>query len=174
MKNITNLIINNNLKLKERVTIMAVNYKLYQCKREGRFLGKWYARAVHNGVVGTDELAEIMQRNCTVKKSDIKAVLTELVEVMQDELQNSKRVRIDGLGSFKLGISSLAAPTAKEYTIAKHVKRVHVLFMPETKIDAGSHKRSKVLVNGAKLAELTNYDVKKTDAAAPDKKEVGQ
>jgi hypothetical protein len=29
-------------------------------------------------------LAERIQRNCTAKKSDVLAVLTELVEVMQD------------------------------------------------------------------------------------------
>ena len=152
---------------------MAVNYKLYQCNREGKFKGKWYARAVQTGVVGTDDLAEVMQRNCTLKKSDIKAVLTELVEVLQDELQNSKRVRLEGLGSFKLGISSLAAETAKDYVPAKHVKGIHVLFMPETKVDAGSRKRSKVLVNGARLAELTDYHVEKVDAKAPEGEEAG-
>uniref|UniRef100_A0AB33JB12 HU domain-containing protein n=2 Tax=unclassified Prevotella TaxID=2638335 RepID=A0AB33JB12_9BACT len=152
---------------------MAVNYKLYQCKRAGKFNGKWYARAVHNGVIGTDELAEIMQRNCTLKKSDIKAVLTELVEVLQDELQNSKRVRLDGLGSFKLGISSSAAETAKDYSPVKHVRGVHVLFMPESKADAGSRKRSKVLVNGTRLAELTSYNVDKTVAEASGEEEGG-
>ena len=41
-----------------------------------------------------------LQRNCTVKKADILAVLDELVETMRDQLQDSKRVKLDGFGSF--------------------------------------------------------------------------
>ena len=50
---------------------MAVKYKIYQSNRKDAFKGKWYARAVHDGTVTTDDLADIMQDNCTVKRSDI-------------------------------------------------------------------------------------------------------
>ena len=49
--------------------------------------GKWYAQSVMTETIDTDKLATIMQRNCTVKKSDILAVITELIETMQDQLQ---------------------------------------------------------------------------------------
>ena len=79
---------------------MAVFYRLSQVtspKQKG--YGKWYPRAVITQTVDTNELAEIMQRNCTVKKSDIMAVITELIETMQDQLQDSKRVKLNGFGS---------------------------------------------------------------------------
>ena len=53
---------------------MSVSYKLYQEKRTNSSRkGQWYARACHVGVVTTEQLAEIMQANCTLKKSDILA-----------------------------------------------------------------------------------------------------
>ena len=69
---------------------MAVFYRLSQVtspKQKG--YGKWYPRAVMTNTVDTDALATIMQRNCTVKKSDILAVISELIETMQDQLQDS-------------------------------------------------------------------------------------
>ena len=86
---------------------MSVFYRLHQSTNEDPSMnGKWYARAVPTTLITTKELAEIMQRNCTVKKADIVAVIAELVDTMRDQLQQSHRVKIDGLGSFKLGLNS--------------------------------------------------------------------
>ena len=73
---------------------MAVFYRLYQDNRSNStHPGEWYARAVHTGTVDIDGLAEEMQANCTVKRADIVAVLSELVETMQRHLQMSKSRR---------------------------------------------------------------------------------
>ena len=57
---------------------MAVFYRLHQDQSTGtKRSGKWYARAVPTACIGTRQLAEIIQRNCTVKKSDVMAVLEE-------------------------------------------------------------------------------------------------
>ena len=48
---------------------MAVFYKLHQEKRkESKFKGQWYARAVATETVNTMALADIMQQNCTLKR----------------------------------------------------------------------------------------------------------
>ena len=102
--------------------VMPILYKLQQDNRKNSTnKGKWYARSVMNGTVSTNQLAEIMQRNCTVKRSDILAVLSELVETMQDQLQNSMRVKLDGFGSFKIGLKTSAANTAKDFNASKNV-----------------------------------------------------
>ena len=115
--------------------------------------GKWYARAVPTGCVETKELAEIMQRNCTVKKADIVAVIAELVDTMRDQLQQSHRVKLEGLGSFKLGLTSTGAATAADFDIRKNVKGVHVVFTPEVTHDSAG-RRTKVLLEGVTVAEL--------------------
>ena len=133
---------------------MAVLYRLYQNnndKSPGK--GKWYAKAVMTNVIDTKKLADIMQRNCTVKRADIMAVLTELVETMRDQLQDSKRVKLDGLGSFKLALTSKGAATAADYEVKKHVKKVRVLFSPESSTDS-SGQRTKTFLEGVKVQEL--------------------
>ena len=45
---------------------MAVFYRLHQDQSTGtKRSGKWYARAVPTACIGTRQLAEIIQRNCT-------------------------------------------------------------------------------------------------------------
>ena len=129
---------------------MSVFYRLHQDQSTGtKRSGKWYARAVPTAVISTRQLAEIVQRNCTVKKSDV----MELVEVMKDQMQDSKRVKLDGFGSFKIGIESKGAATAAKFAVAEHIKGLHVVFMPErTKDTAGN--RSKQFLQGAKVEEL--------------------
>ena len=133
---------------------MSVFYRLHQDQSTGtKRSGKWYARAVPMAVINTRQLAEIIQRNCTVKRSDVMAVLEELVEVMKDQMQDSKRVKLDGFGSFKIGIESKGAATAAKFAVAEHIKGLHVVFMPErTKDTAGN--RSKQFLQGAKVEEL--------------------
>ena len=139
---------------------MAVNYKLYQCNREGKQKGLWYARASYNGTVDTAQLADIMQANCTVKRSDILAVIAELVEVMSTQLANSMRVKLDGFGSFKIGLATAPADTAKEFTAA-NIKGMHVIFQPEASRQAGKKFYDRVLLKGVKVREANIYDVDK-------------
>ena len=115
--------------------------------------GKWYARAVPTAVIGTRQLAELIQRNCTVKRSDVVAVIEEMVEVMKDQMQDSKRVKLEGFGSFKIGIQSKGAQTAAKFSVAEHVKGLRVVFMPERTKDS-SGNRSKQFLQGARVEEL--------------------
>ena len=142
---------------------MAVKYKLYQENRKNsQYQGKWYARAVHDDTVGIDELADIMQANCTVKRADILAVISELVETMKTQLQNSMRVKLDRFGSFKIGLNTSPADSAKDFTPQKNVKRLHVIFQPEVKVD-NNGTRTRSFLTGTKLRELNTYNVDKSD-----------
>ena len=94
---------------------MAVNYKIYQSKANNASKGLYYARAAYRESVGLKKLAEIMQANCTVKYSDILAVLTELAEVMKTELLNSNSVKIEGLGTFRVTLKSKGCANLKEF-----------------------------------------------------------
>ncbi len=138
---------------------MAVFYKLRQDNSSNpKRKGKWYGRSVMQGTTDTNQLAEIMQRNCTLKKSDIVAVITELVETMQEHLQNSKRVKLNGFGTFKIGLRTSPASEAKDFTVSKNVKGLHVLFQPETRIDSNK-KRIKTFLTGAKVQEMPKDNI---------------
>ena len=142
---------------------MSVFYRLHQDQSTGtKRSGKWYARAVPTAVITTRQLAEIVQRNCTVKRSDVMAVIEEMVEVMKDQMQDSKRVKLDGFGSFKIGIESKGAQTAGKYSVAEHVKGLHVVFMPERTTDSGGNK-SKQFLQGCRVEELPLNTVEKEE-----------
>ena len=142
---------------------MSVYYRLHQDQSVGtKKSGKWYARMVPMATIDTRKLAEIIQRNCTVKKSDVLAVLDELVETMRDQLQDSKRVKLDGFGSFKIGLNSKGARTARSFTVADHIEGIHIVFSPEnTKDSAGN--RTKQFLQGVKVEELPENKVIKEE-----------
>ena len=154
---------------------MSVFYRLHQDKSKNTTrTGKWYARMVPMSIVNTRQLAEIMQRNCTVKKSDILAVLDELVETMRDQLQESKRVKLDGFGSFKIGVSSIGAATANEFSAAKHIKGMHIVFTPERTQDSTGN-RVKQFLQGAKAEELPlNVNERKKGSLTPNPSPTGE
>ena len=112
--------------------------------------------------IDTRKLAEIIQRNCTVKKSDVLAVLEELVETMRDQMQDSKRVKLDGFGSFKIGLNSKGARTAKSFTVQDHIEGMHIVFTPERTNDSAGN-RTKQFLQGARCEELPTNAVDKDE-----------
>lgn len=140
---------------------MAVYYRLHQDNRENSTTkGKWLARTAMIDTVNLEALAEIMQNNCTVKISDIKGVLRELQEVMTDQLQSGKHVKIDGLGTFYIGLESNGAASAKEFDANVNIKGMHVCFIRER--HKGQGKTSVYsLTSGVKFEELPKYNVVK-------------
>jgi predicted histone-like DNA-binding protein len=141
---------------------MSVKYKLYQDKRAtSKFKGMWYARSVVSDVCDTDQISERIQRNCSIKASDVNAVLTELLEVMHDELCASHRVVLKGIGAFKVGVRTSPAKTAKEFTASSNVKSFRVNFQPAVSINEAG-VRTQALIAGIKVQEETDYHVDKT------------
>lgn len=120
---------------------------------QSKGFGKWYGRAVITETVDIESIATKMQDNCTVKRADILAVLSELGPVITDMVKDSKRVRIPYLGCFKLGITTTGEEDPEKFSVRNNVVNVHVIFQPETK--AGEiGKRIKAMVEGVVVTEL--------------------
>ena len=94
--------------------------------------GKYYVQAVYDeGFVGTDELAQFIQTQASVKKSDIIAVLTELGEAMKHYFEMGQKVNLKGIGIFKVGFSSIGVNKLEDCGAASITTR-RILFQPET------------------------------------------
>ena len=134
-------------------------YRKYQNNNpQNSGYGKWYGRVVITETVDIEYLATKMQDNCTVKRADILAVLSELGPTMSDLLKDSKRVRIPYLGCFKLGIKTTGEEDPEKFNARTNVDNVHVIFQPETKAtEAG--KMVKVLVEGVSMSEKKKTSV---------------
>ena len=154
------------LKLRKGTKTMAVHYRLYQNKnKKSAFFNKWYGRAVVLDTVTTDQLADTIEANCTVKRADILAVISELVVTMRKELQDSKRVKLDRFGSFKLGISTSPSETVRDFGVNQNLRDIHIIFQPEVKISKEG-RRVKAFLEGCKVAELPKNTVRKETAGA--------
>ena len=110
--------------------------------RDSAAFGKYFATAVYDKkFVETDELASFIQQQASVKKSDIGAVLDELGEAMKHYFELGQKVRIKGLGIFKVGFSSIGVTKAEDVSSATITDR-RVLFQPETeRIIVGQEKK---------------------------------
>jgi predicted histone-like DNA-binding protein len=104
--------------------------------------GKYFATAVYdNHFVGTDEIADFIQRQASVKKSDIKAVLQELGEAMKHFFEMGQKIKLEGIGILKVGFSSIGVAKAEECSASTITTR-RILFQPETeRVVVGQQKR---------------------------------
>lgn len=140
---------------------MALQYRIYQNNRKG---GNrlFYGRAVHPQTIGLSELADRVQRQCSMTKGDCLAVITELITVMKDEMQNSNRCRLDGLGCFYLSIRSSGAIAEEKYNATENIKGVKVNFLAQGYKTNGMTTRT--FCDGVKFAKATGSEKANTTA----------
>ena len=113
---------------------MSVFYRLRQDNQErSRHRGQWFAHAVNLGTIETDELARIIERNCSVKRSDVLAVLAELSDIVPRLLADSYRVRLAGIGSLMVGLNGRPCSDPRQYDNS-YVKGLHLCFKPEKEL----------------------------------------
>ena len=111
--------------------------------RDSLAFGKYYAQAVYdNHFVETDEIADYIQSQATLKRSDIIAALDELGAAMKHVLEMGQKIRLAGIGIFKVGFSSIGVAKADDCTASTITSR-RVLFQPETeRIVVGSAEKN--------------------------------
>ena len=115
--------------------------------------GKYYAKAVYdNHFIGTEELSDYIQNQASVKKSDIKAVLQELGEAFKHFFEMGQKIKLDGIGIFKVGFSSIGVAKIEDCG-AQTITTRRVLFQPETsRVIVGQKK----LLNGSVKQKYVN------------------
>ena len=155
--------LNNKTTNQQNNKTMALLYKIVRDNRKNSG-NLYYGRAVQIQSIGTDGLADIIQRNCTLKKSDVIAVINELVEVMTDQLQNSCTVKLDGFGTFKIGLKTVGADKPENFSISRNVSGLRVNFISAGKKDQSTNKVVRTFLGGATLQK---YDPTKVDTKKP-------
>ncbi len=82
---------------------MPIRYKVVKKAQAGIKGGgdfKYHAAATGRKVTGTHELSRMLADRCTVRRADVKAVLTGLAELMPELLCDGKSVQFDEIGIF--------------------------------------------------------------------------
>lgn len=131
---------------------MSLLYKKYQNKiKSSKTYGKWYGRAVILDTISTRQLAEEVSHATTVTYADVVAVLAELTTAIKSHLQNSQAVVLDGIGRFKVAVSSTGADSRTDFK-ASNIRRYRINYFPEVKFQP----TGKVNENGKRLGTYYN------------------
>ena len=134
---------------------MAKFRKVKNNRKNSPTRGMIYGRAVVNKVVHTRAIAKKITERCTVTEPDILAVINALMTEISANIADGNKVVLDEFGSFKLGIRTSPAESAKKFTSA-NIKNMYVIYSPYTVMDQG--KRVKPMLSGIKMEELTEYN----------------
>ena len=134
---------------------MAKFRKVKNNRKNSPTRGMIYGRAVVNRVVHTSAIAKKITERCTVTEPDILAVINALMTEISANIAEGNKVVLDEFGSFKLGIRTSPAVSAKKFTSA-NIKNMYVIYSPYTVMDQG--KRVKPMLSGIKMEEMTEYN----------------
>ena len=135
---------------------MSVKYRKVKNNRKGsKTQGKIYGKAVVDGVIHTKEIAEKISKRCTLTEPDIIAVINALETEIAYGLADSKRIVLDGFGSFKVGIKTTPADSPKKFGNG-NIVGMHVNFLPA--VEMYMNKRMKSMLRSVKVEEMTEYN----------------
>ena len=94
---------------------------------------KYYAQPVWDGVVGIDELADIIAGRSSLTKGDIRNVLENFLDEIPRFLRMGKAVRLEKLGIFRASFSSEGAATPEAFKTSL-IRGEKVIFLPSVEL----------------------------------------
>ena len=131
-----------------------LKFQIYQSQLKGTSAyGKYFARIVTDQSLDIDGLATHMaDHNTPFSRGTIKGILEDAVGCIKELLLDGKRVQLNNLVSFGLGIEHTeGADTADKFSVQRNVKSVKLIAQ-----GIGSFSKS-TLTSGARLAENRSY-----------------
>ena len=139
-------------------------YEVYQNQNEhNAAFGKWYARVKNLESLNTRKLSNHIAEHGSIYTPDVVyGVMEKFRSCLLEMLLNSKKVKIEGLGTFytTLECNKGGAVTKDKFNILKDVKGLHIRFLPEQTTEENISSRQFL-----KQAEFVNVEslLKKED-----------
>ena len=132
-------------------------YELRQNKNvKSSIFGKWLAHSKSVETMNTRKLAKHISEHGSVYTTDVVfGVLEKFRGCLLEMLLESKRVKIDGLGTFFTTLENEpgGADKKEDFSVAKNLKALHIRFMPEQEQEMNISSREFI-----KKAEFINVD----------------
>lgn len=127
--------------------------------------GKYYAHAVYNKKhIDTRQLADFIQTQASVKRSDCIAVLDELGYALRHFIAMGEKVRIDNVGIFKCGIKNQQGGFTEHEKLTASTLTPRILFQPEytTQKQNGVTRAQVAMLADITFEEAADYKAPKT------------
>ena len=96
--------------------------------------GKWYAQIKNLETLNTRKLANHISEHGSIYTPDVVyGVLEKFRSCLVEMLLNSKKVKIEGLGTFYCTLENQknGALKKEDFNVNKHLKALHIRFLPE-------------------------------------------
>ena len=142
-------------------------YEVYQNQNSySQAFGKWYGRVKNLESLNTRKLATHISEHGSIYTPDVVyGVLEKFRSCLIEMLLNSKKVKIEGLGTFytTLECEKGGAVSKDKFNVNSHIKGLHIRFLPEQEQENNISSRQFL-----KQAEFINVDslLKKEDESA--------
>ena len=132
-------------------------YEVYQNQNEhNAAYGKWYGRVKYLESMNTRKLSNHIAEHGSIYTPDVVyGVMEKFRSCLLEMLLNSKKVKIEGLGTFytTLECNKGGAVSKDKFSIMKDVKGLHIRFLPEQEQEQNISSREFL-----KQAEFINID----------------
>ena len=118
--------------------------------------GKWYAQIKNLETLNTRKLANHISEHGSIYTPDVVyGVLEKFRSCLVEMLLESKKVKIEGLGTFYCTLENQKNGAAKkeDFNVNKHLKALHIRFLPEQTTEENISSRQFL-----KQAEFINVD----------------
>ena len=118
--------------------------------------GQWYAKVKALETLNTRKLAQHISEHGSIYTPDVVyGVLEKFRSCLVEMLLESKKVKIEGLGIFYTTLENQknGADRKEEYNPSKHMKALHIRFLPEQTTEENISSREFI-----KKAEFVNVD----------------
>ena len=133
---------------------------LYEVKRNqnsySQAYGKWYAQIKSLETLNTRKLANHISEHGSIYTPDVVyGVLEKFRSCLVEMLLESKKVKIEGLGTFYCTLENQknGALKKEEFNVNKHLKALHIRFLPEQTTEENISSREFL-----KKAEFVNVE----------------
>lgn len=154
-------------------------YELYKNENSNsKSFGKIFARTKSVETLNLRKMsAHIADHGSIYTEDVVSGVLLKFEHCLLEMLLNSRKVKIDGLGTFYTTIenSGGGSDTAKGFNIAEHVKGLHIRFLPDMEQELGLSSpefiKKASFVNAAELTSdkaITEYEDDEEDGTDGD------
>ena len=132
-------------------------YLLKQNKNTtSKIYGKWFAQSKSVETLNTRKLATHIAEHGSIYTPDVVfGVLEKFRSCMLEMLMNSRKVKIDGLGTFYCTIENQkgGAATKQEFSPNSNLKALHIRFLPDQEAETNISSREFI-----KKAEFVNAE----------------
>jgi len=143
--------------MKNIKSMAKIIYEVYQNQNEhNAAFGKWYGRVKYLESMNTRKLSNHIAEHGSIYTPDVVyGVMEKFRSCLLEMLLNSKKVKIEGLGTFYTTLECVkgGAVSKDKFNILKDVKGLHIRFLPEQEQEQNISSRQFL-----KQAEFINVD----------------